>query len=210
MQFWSNWLTIFVVGCLAVTSPGANFFITIRNSLAYSRQAGVFTALGLAAGDLVHVAYCLVGIGVVISKSILLFNLIKWLGAVYLIYIGIKSLQARKYQSQDVEERKTQTMSSLSAFRVGFLTCLLNPKVTLFFLALFTQIIHPHTSLATQVLYGLTVVGIEFSWFAFVAVVVSQGTIKRWFLSISHWFERVMGAVLVWLGFRLALSEVAE
>jgi RhtB (resistance to homoserine/threonine) family protein len=200
MQFWSNWLTIFVVGCLAVTSPGANFFITLRNSLTYSRRAGVFTAVGLAVGDLVHATYCLVGIGLIISKSIVLFNVIKWLGAIYLIYVGIKSLQTRKRQNDAIEEQESPSkVAPLAAFRMGFLTCLLNPKVTLFFLALFTQIIHPDTSIAIRVIYGLTIVSIEFFWFAFVATVVSQGSVKRWFLSMSHWFERVMGGVLILL-----------
>jgi RhtB (resistance to homoserine/threonine) family protein len=210
MQFWSNWLTIFIVGCLAVTSPGANFFVTLRNSLAYSKQAGVFTALGLAVGDLVHAAYCLAGIGAIISKSILLFTLIKWLGAIYLIYIGIKSLKARKRQRDDMEKQSSQTMTPWGAFCSGFLTCALNPKVTLFFLALFTQVIHPNTPFTTQAIYSLTIVDIEFFWFALVATVVSQDTVRYRFLSISHWFDRAMGTVLIFLGFRLALTRAVE
>lgn len=204
MHFLSDWFTIFVVGCLAVMSPGPNFFITLRNTLAYSRQAGVYTAVGLAAGDLVHVTYCLVGIGVIISKSLLLFNLLKWLGAAYLVYIGIESLLARKLVSKVIESQSSSTITPLAAVRIGFFTSLLNPKVTLFFLALFTQIIRPQTPLLAQMVYGLTVAGIEFSWFAAVAVAVSQSAIRHRFLLISHWFERVMGAVLVCLGLRLA------
>lgn len=207
MQFLSDWFTIFVVGCLAVINPGPNFFITLRNSLAYSRQAGVYTAAGLAVGDLVHVTYCLVGIGVIISKSLLLFNLLKWLGAAYLIYIGIQSMLTKRHVSKVIESQTATTISPLAAVRIGFFTSLLNPKVTLFFLALFTQLVRPQTPLLAQALYGLTVAGIEFSWFAAVAVAVSQSTIRHRFLSVSHWFERVMGVVLVFLGLRLAIAH---
>ena len=190
-------------------SPGPNFFLTLRNSLAHSRLAGFYTALGVATGDFIHIIFWLIGIGVIISKSILLFNLIKWLGAAYLIYIGIKSLQARKHQD-NVEQQIAFDLKPLAAFRRGSLTCLLNPKVTLFLLALFTQIIRPGTPLSVQIIYGLTIVGIEFTWLAFVATIVSQAAIKHRFLSISHWFERIMGAVLIFFGLRLALAKVSD
>lgn len=208
MQFLGDWLTIFTVGCLVIMSPGPNFFLTLRNSLAHSRQAGIYTALGLATGDIIHIIFWLIGIGVIISKSILLFNLLKWLGAAYLIYVGIKSLQAKKHQNNFVENTSS-SLKPLVAFRSGFLTCLLNPKVTLFFLALFTQIIRPGTPLAVQMIYGLTIVGIEVTWLVFVSTVVSP-TIKRRFLPISHWLERITGAVLIFFGLRLAFTKASN
>ncbi|KAB8332763.1 LysE family translocator [Scytonema tolypothrichoides VB-61278] len=209
MQFLGDWLTIFTAGCLVIMSPGPNFVLTLRNSLAHSRQAGIYTALGVTAGDLIHVICWLIGIGVIISKSILLFNLLKWLGAAYLIYLGIKSLQA-KHQDNFVEEQTSSELKSWAAFKNGFLNCLLNPKVTLFLLALFTQIIRPGTPVAVQIIYGLTIVGIEFTWLAFVATVVCVAAIKRQFLSISHWFERIMGAVLIFFALRLALAKAHD
>jgi len=184
--------------------------MTLRNSLTHSRRAGIHTAVGLALGDAVHVAYCLVGIAVIISQSILLFSAIKWVGAVYLIYVGIESLRTREQKADEAgvgPRRISEPMSKLAAIRSGFLTSLLNPKVTLFFLALFTQVIRSDTPLLAKGIYGLTVVGIEFGWFALVATFVSIGAIKRRFDSISHWIERAMGAVLVMLGLRLALSK---
>jgi RhtB (resistance to homoserine/threonine) family protein len=207
MQFLNDWLTVAVVAGLVIIGPGPNLAMTLRNSLVHSRQAGVCTAAGLAVGDLVHISGWLVGLGVVISKSVLLFNLLKGLGAAYLIYMGIRSLQAKKQNRPATAKAIPVAMSPGVAFRTGFLTCLLNPKVTLFFLALFTQIIRPNTPLPVQVVYGLTVVGIEFSWFALVAVAMSQSVVKNRFLSISHWFERVMGIVLIALGLRLAIAQ---
>lgn len=84
MSFFTDWLTVFSLGLIAVISPGPDFALTLRNSLAYSRQAGICTAMGITVGHIVHATYCLVGIGAIISRSILLFNIIKWLGAAYL------------------------------------------------------------------------------------------------------------------------------
>ncbi|MDB9528675.1 LysE family transporter [Oscillatoria sp. CS-180] len=213
MQFLGDWLTIFVAGCLVIMTPGPNFFLTIRNSVTRSRQAGIFTAAGIAIGDCTHIGLWLVGIGVLISKSILLFNVIKWLGAAYLIVIGIQSLKAEKRSNSLVQAPLSPHLPSSqagTAFRSGLITCLLNPKVTLFFLALFTQIIRPGTPLIVQIIYGCTIVGIELCWLLFVATVVSQGTVKRTFLSISHWFERIMGTVLIFFGIRLAIAQATN
>jgi threonine/homoserine/homoserine lactone efflux protein len=95
--FMAGWLTVFLVGCLAVMSPGPNMAMALKNSLAHSRRAGVSTAAGLALGDAMHVSYCLVGIAVVISRSILLFDAIKWVGAAYLVYVGVRSLRASRH-----------------------------------------------------------------------------------------------------------------
>jgi RhtB (resistance to homoserine/threonine) family protein len=207
VTFLANWLTVFIIGCLAVISPGPNLAITLRNGLVYSRKAGVYTAVGLATGNLVHATYCLLGIGVIISKSIFLFNILKWLGAAYLLYIGIKSLQVKKAIGNVTNLQYRQTISNWTAFRTGLFTNLLNPKVTLFFLALFTQIIRPATPLLIQAVYGLTIVSIEFAWFALVAILISQHTLKNFFLSFSHWIERATGVTLIALGLRLVFTK---
>jgi hypothetical protein len=87
--------TVATITILAVISPGADFAMVSRNSMMMSRRAGVLTAVGISLGVLVHVAYSLLGVGLVISRSVLLFNLIKYLGAAYLIYLGLSMVRAR-------------------------------------------------------------------------------------------------------------------
>ncbi len=97
-----------------------------------------------------------------------------------------------------------------AAFRIGLLGNLLNPKATLFFLALFTQIVQPATPLVAQAVYGATVAAVALVWFAVVAVVVSQQIFRRHILAVSHWLERLTGAALIVLGVRLAVAEANE
>lgn len=205
-----DWATVLAVGCLAVASPGPNLAVTLRNSVAYSRAAGVYTALGLALGNAVHATYCLVGIGALISRSIQLFNALKWLGAAYLIYVGIRSLLSARSDADVGRPGSVRAMGRAAAVRAGFLTNLLNPKVTLFFLALFTQIVEPGTSLSARALYSVTMVGLEFGWFALVAVLISQRVVRRRFLGVAHWVERATGAVLIALRVRLAFAKGSD
>jgi RhtB (resistance to homoserine/threonine) family protein len=209
MPLLSDWLTVLVVGFVVVVTPGANFAMTMRNSLVHSRQAGLYTALGVGLGSIIHVTYCLLGIGVIISQSILLFNALKWLGAAYLIYIGIKSLRTKKLNTTENLQIQ-RNIGNWSAIRVGSLTSLLNPKATLLFLAVFTQLIQPNSPLTAQIIYGLTVIALEIIWYSLVALFISQRNVKRLLTSFMHWVERVMGLVLILLGLRLALAKETE
>lgn len=206
MTFWAGWFTVFVVGLVAVITPGPDFALTLRSSLAYSRRAGLFTAVGIGLGNTIHATYCLIGIGAIISQSILLFNAIKLLGAGYLIYLGLRSLQAKPVKADSFQDHR-RIVSAFAAFRLGLLGNLLNPKATLFFLALFTQIVQPGTPLMAQAIYGGTVALQSLVWFVLVALFISQGWIKQLLIKVSHWLERMTGAVLILLGLRLAVAE---
>jgi len=209
MTHLSEFLAVTVIHFLALLSPGPDFAIISRSSLFYSRRSGVYCAAGLALGMSVHITYSLIGIGLIISRSILLFSVIKYLGAGYLIYIGIKSLRSGKVSGADVvaEAAADRHLSPLAAVRLGFLTNVLNPKVTLFFLGLFTQVIHPGTPLWLQMLYGVEMCSMTFVWFSFVASLLSHRMIRGRFLSVQHIVERCFGGLLVALGVRVALEN---
>ncbi len=210
----TQFITVIIVHFLAVASPGPDFLIVTKNSITNSRKIGILTALGVALGISVHVTYCLLGIGLVISKSILIFTTIKYIGALYLIYIGIKALRAkRKNPVTEIgdptltDTTATKIVTPLQAIRTGFLVNTLNPKATLFFLALFTQVIDPSTPIFIQTLYGLEMLLATFLWFSIVAVAFSNKTMKQKISKVEHWIDRLSGAVLVALGIKVALSS---
>jgi RhtB (resistance to homoserine/threonine) family protein len=203
----NEWLMVLAMGALVVVVPGPNFAMTLRNSLTRSRRAGLFTAFGVSLGGVGHVTYSLIGVGLLISQSIFLFNTLKRLGALYLIYLGIKALLARKHDQANPEHVTTMPLGDLAALRMGFLTCILNPKATLFFFSLFTQVIRPGTPRPVQALYGLTIVACELTWYSFVALASSHRAIRRVFDAASHWVERATGLLMIGFGLRLALAH---
>lgn len=193
---------------LAAMSPGPDFAMVMRNSLVYSRRTGVLAALGLSLGIALHVTYSLLGIGLLISRSILLFNAIKWIGALYLIFIGVRSLISRRPKDdKQLLSVEKQDLTTGQALRMGFLTNALNPKATLFFLALFTTVVSPSTPIAYKLVYGVEMVIATFAWFAFVAVILSHSKINSLFARVKHRIEKVFGVVLIAFGLKVALGS---
>ena len=208
-MYWTEFFTVALIHLLAVASPGPDFAIVVRESVAFGRRAGIFTALGVGAGIFVHVAYSLLGIGLIVSQSIVLFNALKWLAAAYLLYIGIKALRAKPADPARAELSLEQgARSARAAFACGFVTNGLNPKATLFFLSLFTVVIDPHTPLSVQAGYGVYLALATALWFCLVAMLFSQSRVRAGFARLGHWFDRLMGVVLVGLGVKLAFSEL--
>jgi len=206
--YWIEFLSVAVVHLLAVASPGPDFAIVVRASVAVGRRAGTWTALGVGAGIFVHVAYSLLGIGLIVAQSVLLFNALKWLAAAYLLYIGIKALRAKPQDPTATVDLQAGPRSPRQAFITGVMTNGLNPKATLFFLSLFTVVISPHTPLAVQAGYGLYLALATALWFCLVARLFSQPRVRAGFARMGHWFDRAMGAVLVGLGIKLAFTEL--
>ena len=193
-DFGAQWATVFVVGVFAVTSPGPDMLVTLRSSLVGSSRAGLFTALGIGLGLCFHTGYSLVGLAVLISQSIALFNALKLVGAAYLVYVGWRSLRARPGSlTLDGGDGLPRRLTARDAFTAGLLTNLTNPKVTLFFLALFTQVIEPETSSALKALYGGTIIAISLTWFGFLAMVVGREAVRGRLQAAGHWIERVAG-----------------
>ncbi len=205
-----EFLTVALVHLLAVASPGPDFAVVVRESVARGQRSGSWTAAGVGAGILVHVGYSLLGIGLIVSQSIMLFNLFKWLAAAYLFYLGYQALRAKPMSAESLSCAEAAVpLSSRRSFVMGFVTNGLNPKATLFFLSLFTVVIDPHTPLAVQAGYGLYLAFATGLWFCLVAWLFSRERVRAGFARMGHWFDRMTGAVLIGLGIRLAASEVA-
>ena len=204
-----EFMTVALVHLLAVASPGPDFAVVVRESVAQGRRAGSWTALGVGCGIFVHVAYSLLGTGLIVSQSIVLFNLFKWLAAAYLVYLGWRALRARPMSLEAIDGANAPVArSAWRAFVIGFVTNGLNPKATLFFLSLFTVVISPDTPLLVQAGYGVYLAGATALWFLLVAWLFSRGRVRAGFARMGHWFDRLTGAVLIGLGARLALSEI--
>ncbi len=204
--YFSQFVTIAIVHLLAVASPGPDFAVIVRQSISYGKRTAIWTSLGVGCGILIHVCYSLLGIGVIISRSIVVFNALKIVGACYLIFIGLKTIRARPRNTAIITGKKEKMLPSRRrAMWTGFLTNGLNPKATLFFLSLFTVVIDPKTPLTIQAGYGIYMALATAVWFCGISLFFGHQSIRHKFLKIGHWFERITGAVLILLGLRLAI-----
>ncbi|WP_330960394.1 LysE family translocator [Photobacterium sp. 53610] len=199
-------IAVAIITILAVISPGADFAMVTRNSYLYGRKAGMLAAIGIALGVLIHVSYTILGVGLVISKSPILFSVIKIVGAVYLIYLGFNTFSTKVKLAIDLTE--TAAMSNFQSLRQGFFTNALNPKTTLFVLSTYTQVVNPETPLTLQIAYGLFMSFAHWFWFSLVALFFSQEKLRAAMLNKQIVLNRTIGGILMFLGISLALSPM--
>lgn len=181
--------------------------MAVRNSLAYSRRTGIYTAVGFSIGIALHISYSIAGLALIISKSILIFNAIKFLGAGYLIYIGIKSFLSKKSRVNVQNEEKKNDISQIQALRIGFLTNILNPKVTLFILSLFTFVIKPETPIFVLIISSAIMIINTALWFSLVAIFFTQKRVQNIFNKFQGAFNKIFGGLLIALGVKIALTD---
>ncbi|MDP3559356.1 MAG: LysE family transporter [Legionellaceae bacterium] len=202
-------ISLFII--LAAISPGPDFAIVTKNALLCSRKIGIFTALGISMSMLIHSIYCILGLAIIISQSLLAFSIIKYLGAAYLIYIGIKALYSKREAAQFNIEYSQQSITELQAFYQGLLCNLLNPKAIMFLLAFFTLVVKPGNALFMEMGYGIEIVIIHMIWFSCLAYMLTHHSVKNSLNKIQYYIVKVMGAVLVAFGLRIAtLSQAAS
>jgi RhtB (resistance to homoserine/threonine) family protein len=182
--------------------------MVVKNTLGYSRRAGFFTAGGITAGILFHLTYCLLGFAVIISRSPFLFNIIKYAGAAYLIYIGFKGLLSKDNPIAATVVEKNM-LSDHHAFHQGLFCNMLNPKASLFFLGLFTLVVSPDTPLTIQLGYGFEIIFITFLWFFSLTFMLTQPKIEHKLQSLQHIMTKLMGILLILFGTQLALFHHA-
>ena len=191
------------IAVVMVISPGQDFAMITRNSLLHSRRAGLIGALGIFSAIWLHVAYSLAGIALLIDQSPLLYNIIKYAGAAYLLFLGVKLLLTKKAADADKQCSAAPSISDLAAFRAGFVSNALNPKTTLFFLSIFTQVVTPQTPYTIQFIFGLIIALAHLIWFSLVAFFFSSSALAKRIESIKVWIERLMGGCLCLFAARL-------
>ena len=198
MPYLHEFIMITVVHLLAVISPGPDFAIVIRQSISFGRRTAIITSLGIAAGISVHIGYTLLGIGFIISQSPTLFMIMKLIGAVYISYISLSLLRSKQQRLDNSEiKRDTNENHHKKAFTLGFMTNVLNPKVTIFFLAIFTTVVSVDTPIAIQGIYGAWIIITTALWFISVSFFFSHQRVRDKFASYGYLFERLMGVILL-------------
>ena len=207
-SYWPEFLMLFTINAMNVISPGACFAITVRNSTIYTREIGILTALGIATSSFTQKTYVLLGFGLFLAKNPLLFQTVKYVGCSHLLYLAFCCFRnSFKKPIKAVEEASVPKaiLSKWGAYRSGFLTDFLNPQASLGFMSIVVATVSPETPISIQACYAIPLVLTATLWYTTVAAFFSLSHLRRWFQGIQHWFERIMGGLLISLSFRLAL-----
>lgn len=203
----SYWL-VFLSAALAINlSPGPDLIYILSRTIAEGRKVGFASLLGVWTGALVHVSAAALGLAAILAASGVAFAAVKYAGAAYLVYLGVRALRAKTPALGEIRPTSRRTTLWL-AYRQGVSVDLLNPKAAIFFLAFLPQFVRPELGHARAqiMLLGVLVIGVavvvEFSAMLLAARLTRT---LRGNARMSAWLQRMLGSVLVGLGLRLAL-----
>jgi threonine/homoserine/homoserine lactone efflux protein len=187
--------------------PGPAVLLTLARATAGGRRVGIATGLGIATGDLTHTVMASFGLSAVLMASALAFDIVKFAGAAYLLFLGVRALLER---TGDLRLAAVSAVEAPRAFRQGVVTEVLNPKTALFFLAFMPQFVRPENGFVFWQFaeLGLIFVGMSAAYTSVIAL--AAGEVSRWLVQykrVGRWQGRVIGMIYIALGIRLALEE---
>ncbi len=182
---------------LAVASPGPDFAMVLRQSLAHGRRTAVWTSIGIGSAILLHATYCGLGLGLLLRSSTEAFAALRFIGAAYLAFLGLEGLRSRARVAGPAFLGGATVPGPRAAWLAGFLTNALNPKAALFFIALFPVAVSAETPKLIQAGYGLWMSLTTMAWFSLVAFFFTRESVRRGYLRHGHWIDRVLGVVFL-------------
>lgn len=200
-----QFISIATIHLFAVMSPGPDFIIIVRQSISSGRRSALMASLGIGIGILMHVTVCIFGLGMIIKESDLLFKVIQIIGSLYLVYLGIISIKS-KDSSTKSKYNDEFNFNAFQSFKLGFLTNVLNPKATLFFLSLYVLIISNNTPFQFQILFGLWMSFATGLWFAFLSLILTNKSILSKIEFMSTKIQRLTGVILIIFAIKLLFS----
>lgn len=205
-----NYFLFIIMSICLIILPGPDTAMATKNTLVAGKVGGVKTVFGTCIALLIHTLAAVIGLSALIVKSALLFSIFKYVGALYLIYIGIKALLAvRNKEGVDTNDISLHNEAEhTSCFRQGFLTNLLNPKVAVFFLTFLPQFLNPnHNTFIQLLVMGLTYLILTVIWFAFYIFLIDKISAFMKKPKTQRYIQGLTGIVLIGFGIKLAFEK---
>ncbi|MBR9857616.1 MAG: LysE family translocator [Gammaproteobacteria bacterium] len=202
MEF-SSWLALAAICVMGAISPGPSLAVVIRNTVKGGQGHGVVTALGHGFGVGLYALITALGLALLITRNPLLFDIIRYGGAAFLAWLGVKALLARP-ATGDTTISDHPVRGRQGAFE-GFMVAFLNPQLAIFFVALFSQFVQADTGWQQGGVMMLTAGGIDALWYVLVALLLSRGPVLVWLKAKSGIIDKLSGLVLLALALKVVL-----
>ncbi|WP_459503123.1 LysE family translocator [Bacillus sp. C1] len=205
-----NYFLFIIMSICLIILPGPDTAMATKNTLTSGKMGGVKTVFGTCIALLIHTLAAVIGLSALIVKSAFIFSIFKYVGAIYLVYLGIQALLSLKSKnSPDIHEIPIQHGDkNSSCFRQGFLTNLLNPKIAVFFLTFLPQFLNPnHNTLVQFLIMGLTYLVLTVIWFAFYIFLIDKISIFMKKPTTQRYVQGITGIVLIGFGIKLAFEK---
>ena len=202
----AEFLTVAILHLFAVVSPGPDFALITRQSLRFNRRIAIWTSLGIGVGILFHCLLAITGLVILITSNEVFSTILKIIGSVYLLYLGINSVIGDQKKSE-LDEKDKDNLNKFNGFLVGLITNITNVKAILFFVTVFSVVIDAGNSLSL-ILYGVYMALATFLWFAFISYVFTSNKFKNKFSSFLTIFEKGIGMILILLSLQIIIFQL--
>jgi threonine/homoserine/homoserine lactone efflux protein len=206
MEYFSLIGSIMLIHFLAVMSPGPDFVMVLKNAMQYNRRIAVFTSFGIALGIGIHITYSIVSVSYLLKTNLYILNTIKFIGALYIIYIGYQTI-ASKQNNQILSYGKNKNSISISeAVKIGFITNAFNPKASIFFLSIFSGFIPLNTPNRILIILSFLIILVTFLWFTTVSVLFTNEKIIKMYKKYDTYIIKTLGYVLLLFGLLIIVN----
>lgn len=204
-----NYEVFLLTGLLLNLIPGADTMYIVGRSISQGKKAGVYSVFGIITGSLVHTLLVAFGLSIILTKSVVLFNTIKVIGVIYLVYLGIKMILDKTNVAFQASSNK---LNIRKIYLQGLLTSLTNPKVSLFFIAFLPQFINTKASGPMPfIILGLTFTVTGLLWCLFIAYFSSYVTKKlRVNQKIGMILNKITGLIFIGMGIKLLQTKAPQ
>ncbi|QYJ78152.1 LysE family translocator [Shewanella acanthi] len=200
----STWLGLLAICCLGAMSPGPSLAMVVRHTLGGGRAKGIVCAWAHSIGIGIYALVTLLGLALVLKKAPLVFNGIAIIGALYLAWMGIQAL--RSNGGMQTKLAAGEPTDALTAARDGIAISLFNPKIMLFFLALFSQFVMAAQTLTGQVIIVITPLVVDGLWYTLIALILSHSSVLPKLREKAGLIDKLSGVVLILLALRVVYS----
>ncbi|MEL6561890.1 MAG: LysE family translocator [Bacteroidota bacterium] len=205
----AHWITFFTAAILLNLSPGPDMIFIISQTSRRGISSGFASVFGIWIGTFVHVIFAALGLSAILMTSAIAFSIVKWIGAMYLIWIGIQSIRSKGSNNFKIDEDGA-SKNLHKSLRQGFLVSLLNPKVAIFFLAFLPQFVEPNAgTVSSQLFLHGSLIIVVAAFIEIPMILISSKFIK--YLNknekVSLWIDRGLGSLLILLGLKLATTN---
>ncbi|MET3697791.1 RhtB (resistance to homoserine/threonine) family protein [Bacillus oleivorans] len=204
----NDFLTFLLLSLFVVMSPGIDTALITKRTILDGKKDGYRIALGITLGCLVHTLAAAFGLSAILLQSAVAFEIVKYVGAIYLIYLGVSSFITFKKKKDMHQVANQDKLSKKSAFKQGFLSNVLNPKVAMFFLTFLPQFVSTNSEATVQlIIMGVIYTLLSITWFFIFVFFINY--LRKWLMSarVQSAMDKVTGAVLIGFGLKLALEK---
>lgn len=198
----SAWISLATICILGAMTPGQSFIVILRHSLA-GRINGLTASLAHGLGVALYAMLTVTGLAIIIQQTPWLFNLIKYFGVAFLLFFAYKALASKAADTKFSVQKTRVTLCQ--SFREGLMVAFLNPKLAIFFLALFSQFVDAQGGWQKNVIITSTVAGIDTLWYCLISLLLSHSVIMSTLRSNLHIIEKLSGIALLAVAVKVAV-----